>query len=253
MRLHRPEPVEEVRRYYREILPVYELEAISGAHLFFWRRLARQQRPGRILEIGSGFGRITAELAKSAPTVGIDVSFELLLRAAARGGQARFVGADARKVPFDRVFDLVVAPADPLSHFTRQADRRRILAGVARSLVPGGRFVLEGLHRRAGTRVAPRRTIRHDGGVLAIQEEWLPEGRSGRWRATYRYRDRRPGEPERRIEATFAARSWDPARMRREFDACGLRIERIWGDFDGRPFRESSPRLIVFARRPRSR
>ena len=240
-----------MRRYYREILPVYELEAISGAHLFFWRRLARQERPGRILEIGSGFGRITAELAKSAPAIGIDVSFDLLSRAAPRGGRALFVAADARRVPFDRVFDLVVAPADPLSHFTRLADRRRILAGVARALTPGGRFVLEGLYRRPGIRVSPRRTIRHAGGVLAIEEEWLPEGLDGRWRATYRYRDRRPGEPERRIEATFAARAWDPARMRAEFATCGLSIERICGDFDGRPFRADSPRLVVFARRAR--
>jgi SAM-dependent methyltransferase len=247
----RPEIVEDVRRYYREILPVYELEAISHAHLSFWRRLARRARPARILEVGSGFGRITAELAKSAPTVGIDVSFELLSRAASGRGPARFVAADARHPPFASVFDLVVAPADPLSHFTRLSDRRRILAGIARALAPGGRFVLEGLYRRPGERVAPRRTVRHSGGVLEIEEEWLPEGRSGRWRATYRYSDRRTGEPERRVEATFTARSWDPARMRKEFASCGLTIERICGDFDGRPLRADSRRLVVFSRRAR--
>ena len=73
--------VEDVRAYYRKILPYYEKESVARAHLSFWRGLAARSAPGRILELGSGLGRITCALSRRAPTVGIDVSHEMLGRA----------------------------------------------------------------------------------------------------------------------------------------------------------------------------
>jgi SAM-dependent methyltransferase len=247
----------QVRDYYRKILPFYELEALSHAHLSFWRGVARGAN--RVLEVGSGFGRITTELGRHASAVGIDLCLEMLSRAkrlaeAGPGrGSARFVAADLRESPFGAVFDLIVAPGDPLSHLTRLADRRRALRDVARLLIPGGRFVLEGLYRRPDATGAPRRTIVRTAGVLEIEEAWHPAGARQIWHARYRYRDRRPGEPDRTAEASFVARAWSPGRLRSLFAASGLTIEKICGDFDGRPFRRSSPRLVVFARRPRRR
>src|SRR5262249_9633455 len=58
--------------YYREILPFYEKESVARAHLAFWRGVAREHAPRRILEIGAGLGRITAELSRVAPAVGLD-------------------------------------------------------------------------------------------------------------------------------------------------------------------------------------
>ena len=82
----RHEPTLEVLRYYKRILPFYEKEkeGIAGNHLDFWRSLAREWRPGRILDIGAGLGRITSALARQAPTVGIDISLEMLRRALRR-------------------------------------------------------------------------------------------------------------------------------------------------------------------------
>lgn len=242
---------EEVRGYYRKILPFYELESMSRAHLAFWRGVARDS--DRVLEFGSGFGYITADLGRRESAVGVDICLEMLARArrlaSGRPGSAGFVAADVRRPPFHAVFDLVIAPADPLSHLTRLADRRRALAGVARVLVPGGRFVLEGLWRRPGSRAAPRRTIRHAGGVLEIDEAWTPAGHRELWHARYRYRDRRTGEPDRTCEADFVARAWPARGLRRFFESCGLEVERICGGLDGRPFRASARRLVVFARR----
>lgn len=244
--------VEDVRGYYRRILPFYENESLVRAHLSFWRAVARRERPRRILEIGAGLGRITAELALAAPAVGIDISLEMLAAGSrSLGCRASFVAADMRRTAFGAAFDLVVAPSDPLSHLTRMEERRRALRAVARQLVPEGRFVLEGLYRRPGERGAPPRSVRHAAGVLRIEEDWSPLPARDLWLARYRYRDRRPGEPDRTLEASFTARAWRPGEMRPLFASCGLAIEEIWGDFDRRPFREGARRLIVVARRLR--
>jgi len=239
--------------YYRSILPFYEEESVARAHLDFWRGLARELAPGRILEIGAGLGRITAELARVGPAAGVDVSLEMLARASARrGGGAWFVAADARRTTFLPVFDLIVAPGDPISHMTTLEDRRRALRAVARQLSPRGTFVLEGLYRRRVPMELPRRRIRHREGVLSIEEAWFPIGIRELWHARYGYRDALRDGSVRTQAAAFLARAWNPATIRRLFRACGLEIGSLWGDFDRRPFRADSSRLIVTARRART-
>ncbi len=243
--------VEDLRAYYRRILPVYEKESAGNARLAFWRGLARSWRPGNILEIGSGLGRITEALSRHAPAVGIDISFDMLARARGRrgaGSRARFVAADMRDLAFGCSFDLIIAPGDPLSHWTSIRDRRRTLRRVAEHLSPKGRFVLEGLYRRGRRIEIPERRLRRSGGVLSIGETWTRTGRN-LWQARYRYRDRGVSGTERSVRAEFVARSWDPSKIRSLFASCGLTIETLWGDFDRRPFRADSKKLIAVARR----
>ena len=118
----------DVRAYYRKILFFYEKESSARSRLAFWEDLARRSKPRRILEIGSGPGWIAAALSRRAPTVGIDISFELLGRASRRFRGAAglgFVAADMREPVFGGRFDLIVAPSDPFCHLTRARDRRR--------------------------------------------------------------------------------------------------------------------------------
>jgi SAM-dependent methyltransferase len=244
---------EDARAYYRKILPFYEKESIAPARLRFWRDLAARDRPGRILELGSGLGRITRALSREAPAIGIDVSHEMLARAArARRSAPRafFVAADMREAVFGCQFDLIVAPSDPFCHLTAIRDRRRALRRVAKQLSPRGRFVVEGLCRRRGQE-HPARRIPYPGGVLHVGEEWEPAGSRDLWRARYRFRDTRPGRRQRTLDATFTARAWNPGEVRALFASCGLRVVHLWGDFDRRPFRAGMSRLIIVARRAR--
>ena len=244
--------ISSTRDYYRKILPFYEKESLSRAHLDFWRGIARESKPRRILEIGAGLGRITAALSRVAPAVGIDVSLEMLtLARRRRTGRAYFVAADARRVTFPPAFDLIVAPGDPISHMTTLEDRREALRAVARQLSPAGLFVLEGLYRRRHEVALPSRRIPHSGGVLHIDEAWVPVGIKDLWHARYHYRDRLRNGSERTLTATFLARGWNPRTLRGLFASCGLRVVKVWGDFDRRPFAPSAARLVVVARRAR--
>jgi SAM-dependent methyltransferase len=92
----------------------------------------------RILDLGCGDGALTAELvATGAEVVGCDASPELLDAARARGLDV--VLADGHALPFEAEFDAVFSNA-ALHWMTRPDD---VIAGVARALRPGGRFVAE--------------------------------------------------------------------------------------------------------------
>jgi SAM-dependent methyltransferase len=243
--------LDEVAAYYAKILPFYEEEARAGSHASFWRELARRWRPVRVLEIGSGPGFVSDAMSGEAPTVGIDISLDLLaVSSRRRGSRARYLAADVRDASFSRRFDLIVAPSDPFCHLTTIRDRRRALGNVARLLSVGGRFVLDGLYRPGRRVLASERRVRLPRGRLDIAETWEPiDPRRSLWRATYRYRESRAGERERALEASFVARAWDPGEIRRLFVSCGLAVEEIRGDLARRPFRAgSSTRLIVVAR-----
>ncbi|MCZ7619062.1 MAG: methyltransferase domain-containing protein [Myxococcota bacterium] len=96
-------------------------------------------RPGeRILDLGCGDGALTANLvAAGSRVVGIDASPAFVAAARARGLDAR-VG-DGHALAFDSEFDAVFSNA--ALHWMREPDR--VLEGVHRALVPGGRFVAE--------------------------------------------------------------------------------------------------------------
>ena len=92
----------------------------------------------RILDVGCGDGALTAALvASGAMVIGADAAPELVAAARARGLDVRL--QDAQALPFEHEFDAVFSNA--ALHW--MADPDAVVAGVARALVPGGRFVGE--------------------------------------------------------------------------------------------------------------
>src|SRR5262249_30655253 len=77
--------------------------------------LLELDRSARILDVGCGDGKITAQIAERAhkgTVVGVDPSHEMINFAAAHFGSVsnlRFQVADARHLPFQKEFDLVVS------------------------------------------------------------------------------------------------------------------------------------------------
>jgi len=92
----------------------------------------------RVLDVGCGDGRITSEIARRAPSsyvVGVDASSNMIELASQKiGPNLRFEAADARALPFDHEFDLVVS--FNALHWIREQDLA--LASIHKSLKPGG-------------------------------------------------------------------------------------------------------------------
>ncbi|MCR9220245.1 MAG: class I SAM-dependent methyltransferase [Alphaproteobacteria bacterium] len=101
-------------------------------------------RPGeRILDLGCGEGALTAKLAAAgAQVVGVDASPEQIARARDEGLDAHVVDGQAlaSEAAFEAAFDAVFTNA--ALHWMKR-DPDAVIAGVARALKPGGRFVGE--------------------------------------------------------------------------------------------------------------
>lgn len=100
--------------------------------------LLAPQPEERILDLGCGDGVLTQKLAAhGCRVVGVDAS-PRQVEAARRRGVTALV-CDGHSLPFDREFDAVFSNA--ALHWMRRPDE--VLAGVARALKTGGRFVGE--------------------------------------------------------------------------------------------------------------
>lgn len=98
-----------------------------------------------MLDLGCGNGRVTMHLARRGRKVtGLDTEKRLLEVLEARAAQCELtvatVCADARGFDLGVQFDAVFAPMQLVQLFTGSAERKAMLAGVARHLRPGGVF-----------------------------------------------------------------------------------------------------------------
>src|SRR5580704_595397 len=90
----------------------------------------------RILDLGCGDGVLTEKIAGAA-VVAVDAAPDMVAAAKAKGLDARVV--PGQSLAFAREFDAVFSNA--ALHWMRPPEA--VLAGVARALKPGGRFVAE--------------------------------------------------------------------------------------------------------------
>jgi trans-aconitate methyltransferase len=116
-------------------------------HSFVWKMAAGlldllAAQPGeRILDVGCGTGHLTAQIAEAGALVtGIDRSPEMVHQAQEKHPDLRFQVMDAREITLPaESFDAVISNAT--LHWITEPER--VIAGIARSLRPGGRFVAE--------------------------------------------------------------------------------------------------------------
>jgi trans-aconitate methyltransferase len=94
----------------------------------------------RILDLGCGTGVLTAVIAeRGAEVLGIDRSPEMVAQAKSKFPALEFEVVDATQMKFEGEFDAVFSNA--VLHWIPEAEK--VVAGVARALKPGGRFVAE--------------------------------------------------------------------------------------------------------------
>jgi trans-aconitate methyltransferase len=118
---------------------------LSGPQLAWGRRVAARlaAAPGeRILDLGCGTGRLTAELAANIPgarVVGADVSHAMLAEARRSSSGVSYVRATGVALPFAAVFDAVFSAAA----FHWIPDHPALFREIHVVLKPGGRLVAQ--------------------------------------------------------------------------------------------------------------
>jgi SAM-dependent methyltransferase len=245
---------EEIREYYRTVGRFLELEIAGRGDSGYWQRRAREQPRPHVLELGAGTGRVTRLLAPLVESlVAVDLSAEMLERArqslAPLPSNVHLVLADMRELRFACTFDLILAANDPFAHLTTGRERDRVLRRVARHLRPRGLFILDAVWLTPSTREKARspggwwrrRSLGEPEDKLSVVERWSLEGDGPQARVEYEYR-----EGDRVVgRAAFHSRLWTPEEVAGRFLAAGLRVRRILGGYDERPWDPSSASGLI--------
>jgi len=223
---------------------------------------------GRVLEVGSGTGRILVPIARAGVRIdGLDGSREMLDRCRAKlGGEdaavrdrVRLHEGDARAFDLKERFSLVIAPFRVVQHLTTSEDQLRFLDSVARHLAPSGRLVFDVFNPNFGALVSADGVERDD-----TPDTPLPDGRS--FRRAVRISRVRFIEQVSEVELVYyisagagkmAARHVHAFEMRWFLRAelthllarGGFAVRCIYGDFDRSPLTDNSPEQILCAER----
>jgi SAM-dependent methyltransferase len=243
---------------YADFYDWENLRTIGRRDVPFWERLALREG-GPALELGCGSGRVLVPVARrGVRIVGVDRSGSMLARARRRVRRSRplrvpgLVRGDIRRLPFACSFRLVIAPYGVLQSLLRERDLADTLAAVARICRPGALFAIDLVpelidwkeYRRrvslAGSRAGGRshvtlvETVHQDRarGITRFDQEYIE--RRGRVRTVRRF--------------TLSFRTVPVRGMIRRLESAGFRIESVFGDYEGQPWRRGADAWIILAR-----
>ena len=258
-----PNPVRQGWEGWDDYAPFYDWEnarTLGRRDVPFWRRIALEAG-GPVLELGCGTGRITGPLVRAGVSlVGVDRSEPMLTRARRRlakltkspahqvANSLDLVRGDIRMLPFaPHAFSTVIAPYGVLQSLLAAA-----LDSAARVIEPGGAFGLDLVPdvpnwREYSNRVQLRGPAGR--GVHLTLIESVRQDRARRLTTfEQRYVERRHGRStEHRFELTF--RTLSVQRMTDRLNRAGFVVDRVLGDYRGRPWDERADVWIILAKK----
>lgn len=224
-------------------------EEMTGTVSFLQKAL--ELSPGaRLLDQCCGSGRLTWKMAELGYTItGMDLIPGYIERARNRqvaGNSAPdFEVADAFEFVADPPCDAVFNWWTSFGYSDSDETNTLMLKRASESLLPGGRYALDfmnvpGLYRHFQPHVVTRngdvtlvRESTLDLAANTIRKQWtyfLPNGQ--------------------RTVHHSSVRLYDPAALRRLFEAAGFTDIQFYGDVDGSTLTLNSPRCIITARKP---
>lgn len=205
-----------------------------------------------ILDLACGQGRIAVPLAQHGYRVtGLDLSKQLLdvARAAAdaAGVSVEWHRADMRDIPAEWAgrFDYVINIFTAFGYFEDEAENQRVLAGVARALKPGGRFLIESMNRDGVMGRFRERNWHEADGLLVCTEVRFDPIRGlastvDRW-----------DEDGGRQSLHHTVRLYTPTELAAMLRAAGLEPFATYGGLTGGELTHESWRLALVAEKPR--
>ena len=202
---------------------------------FFRRQFGPLSRP--VLDLACGMGRHLQELrAAGYQAAGCDLSYVMLRTGILEYGEMAVARADMRTLPFcSGSFGALVNFFTSFGYFATEEENRAVVKEMARVLDPGAVFLFDYLNvHRELAKLVQRETRSAPMGQILIERWFDASDRSFNKRITIgqkRYLER--------------VRGYDLAEITAMFDSASLKIEGAFGDFEGSPFAEWSPRLIL--------
>jgi SAM-dependent methyltransferase len=260
----------------------YELEtqAREIGDLPFWMGLLQRERPTRVLEIGSGCGRLTLPLARLGAeqgfsVTGLEIEPAMLRRAEEHARDEatptrralRLAPGDARDLDgaLHRLqgaedlpaFDVILMPYGVAHHFTTPDEQLSVWRGARRWLRAGGLLAVDvtapDLERLLAGRDAPtpRRLdleVSRDGRTLRRTVATRYDATTQQETLAYDYHMSEADGTVRDYRSQFTMRVYFPRELALLFCATGFNMERLLGSYRGEPSSARSPLLLALGR-----
>jgi SAM-dependent methyltransferase len=148
-----------------------------------------------------------------------------------------------RSLPFrPGSFGVAVNLFTSFGYFREDVEHRLVVRQVALSLRPGGRFVLDYLNADHVRRTLRKGTEEVDGAPteVRVRRRFSEEGR-------YVVKEIALGAENRSFQERV--RLFTPAELRQLLEEAGLRVDAVFGDYDGGPLDARATRTILVATR----
>ncbi len=222
--------------------------AKAPAEAAFVLKQLKLKKGSALLDLCCGPGRHAVEFAKKGLAVtGYDFSGEYLAEAAARAKKKkvslRLVRGDMRRLKFRGEFDAAVNLFTSFGYFQKFSDDIKTLKGAARSLKPGGLFLIDvvngGFVRK---NFRPRDWVELEDYYHLEEAKAGPDGVYNAW-------TRIPKNGGKILTRRFFSRLYDKERLGAALRKAGLSPLKYWGGFSGRPLTDKTNRLIILARK----
>ena len=226
---------------------------------FFLGQLPRRKQS--ILELAVGTGRAAIPLAQAGHrVVGIDYDAQMIRLAIAKRDsvgltdkQLRLLRMDALRMNLREKFDWICIFFNTLPNFTTIDQQDRLLQGVRKHLKRRGRFWIEIFNPDLNLLARPRSKeldpilfyVPHLDRTVLRTMEVRPDPVNQRQRLTFHYRWFDNTGRERKEKIEFDLTFLFPRELQLLVERNGMRIESIWGDYDGSKLTNDSPRIIA--------
>ncbi len=255
-------------RRYRAIAEYYDAEYADKAMLrddvpFFLSQIPKRSQD--ILELAAGTARAAIPIAQAGHrVVGVDYAKDMLAIArrkceamGVRESRLELIHGDITRLNLRRRFDWVCLFFNTFLNFTTLKEQDAVLQSVRGHLKPRGRFWLDIfnpdlllLARRIATDLEPRtfyvpRLKRTVTSVTDIRRDPVAPQTQ---RVTFRYTWFDDAGREHREQNRFSLTYLFPRELQVLLERNGLRVERMFGNYDGSQVTSESPRLIACCR-----
>ncbi len=208
---------------------------------------ALRPEPGaRVLDLACGAGRHQGPLVEAGlRPVGLDLSADLLHRAASRtGARGRLVRGDMRRLPFGSgTFGAVASFFTSFGYFATVGEDIQVLEEVRRVLLPSGGFLLDFLNARHVRDTLVPVDRRRVGDRLVIQRRRI-EASTVVKEIEIHHED--PGMKDEMFEERV--RLYESAELETLLRSAGLRVESRFGGYDRQPSGPDSERTLLAGR-----
>lgn len=235
--------------YLRIYRPTFTPER-TAAEVDFIEALLAVPKGTAVLDLACGYGRHAIGMAgRGYRVTGLDFNPHYLEIAAAEaraaGANVAWRAGDMRALPFEREFGAVYSFFTSFGYFGDD-ENEQVLAGIARALEPGGRFLIDMMNRDwLLTHPQQRTWTQRDDGALFMEETSLELAAS---RVVARQMLIEPAGGTQ-VTKEYFLRAYTCAELSSLMRRHGLAVKDVYGGTDRRPYDTEARRLVLVAER----